>query len=230
MIQDVKEERATSGYPDWYRQFYVHDCDLDCFFSATTTLCVFIVISFVAMRYFFDTFNYKTTLIVHLIDGDIRRGFHDLGYTILNYKYFAPFFIWLQSEITTYTNLIAREIPKCTPMMNFIKSYNNKETWVLVLGLAAIYLAYEFCMDILRRFIFYMRERNMLYFCVNMCAPGSVDSHDYTKQMVAELLKSPEYLRLKHQRINQGPEAWNWQIRQRLGERMPSDDMSDDDL
>ncbi|GFE54967.1 transmembrane protein, putative [Babesia ovis] len=230
MTQGAKQERATSGYPDWYLQFHPHDCDVECLFNSLFQLIVCSAIFIVVTRYLYDMFNYKTSLALQLIDQDIKQSLHDLGHLIIKNQYVGPYFAKGHAQLSRLISDLMNSKQQLAPILKLVKAYNTETAWEFIFAIGAILLVYYICTDILRRIGQYFHERKLLYFCVNMRPVEAHHNKAYTKKMVSELMKSPEYLRLKHQRMNQGPEAWNWQTRQRLGEPMPSDYLSEDDM
>ncbi|ORM40885.1 uncharacterized protein BXIN_1680 [Babesia sp. Xinjiang] len=229
MSRSAQNDRATSGYPDWYQRFYVHICDAECLFSGAVCMLLFAAVAVVCMKYLCDNFNYKTADIIRDLDREIRRGLRDFGRAIMKTHYGSLLIRRLRMGVSKYTKAAARYLPSLAPVFKDIAAYNTLVTWEYATAVITILLSYKCAMEVVRRIVQYLREREMLYYCVNMRPVAELNPEPYTRTMIERLHRSPEYLRLKQQRMHQGNEAWNWQTRQRMGERMPSDDMSDEE-
>ncbi|EPT29931.1 putative transmembrane protein [Toxoplasma gondii TgCatPRC2] len=73
---------------------------------------------------------------------------------------------------------------------------------------------------VLRGLWLYKKEREIEVsppqhmYCANTMTPEQFADRRFTYQALAQLMKDPEFLKLKAQRAVQGSEAWNWQKRQ----------------
>lgn len=164
------------------------------------------------------------------MDEAERKWFLNLGRTIVGYLWVGRALRRGMVELSKCMMMLARFMPVLKKPARIINSYNTLDIWGMILAGLTIVFCYVISREVLTSIACYFKERNMLYFCVNMRPDKVANSKLFTKKMLTQLYNSPEYRRLKQQRITQGPEAWNWQTRQRLGEVMPSDEMSDDEM
>ncbi|CDR94018.1 hypothetical protein, conserved [Babesia bigemina] len=227
MNQEANKERATSGHSDWYQQFYVHECDAECFFSSICHLLFYMSALIVGLQWFCERLRYSSPATVKTITQDIQECLLMLGRMLTSNEYVSIAVARCRAELLRYSHVISRFAPQLEPLRELVAAYNKNENWQLLVALITLAVAYSVCLWFLRAVTDYLRERKMLYFCVNMQPAGAANRGLYTRLMVEKLKNTPEFRRLKQQRMHQGPEAWNWQTRQRMGEPMPSDDMSD---
>ncbi|GBE60797.1 hypothetical protein BOVATA_022900 [Babesia ovata] len=230
MNQEANKERATSGYPDWYKQYYVHECDAECLFSGICHAIFYLSLVIVSVRFQCGRLGYTTPPMVELMTRDIREFLLKLGSSVVRNEYVSIVVTRCQTEVARYSHKLVRFHPVLECIHEFVAAYNKNEYLQYFVAILTLAVLYHVCLWFVRAITDYLRERKMLYFCANMQPAGAANRGVYTKIMVEKLKNTPEFRRLKQQRMHQGPEAWNWQTRQRMGERMPSDEMSDHEL
>ncbi|GIX63645.1 uncharacterized protein BcabD6B2_30800 [Babesia caballi] len=135
-----------------------------------------------------------------------------------------------KAQLAYCADSIAQRAPQLKVVFRAAAAYDTADTWKMVVASIVITVGYVVCIAVVHYVAQYLRDRRTPVYCVNMRLPQKFHDHKFTTAMVEKLQNTPEYRRLKQQRMHQGPEAWNWQTRQRMGERMPSDDMSDEEF
>lgn len=99
-------------------------------------------------------------------------------------------------------------------------------------GFAAIALL--LAMTVVRGLWLYKKEREIEVsppqhmYCSNTMTPEQFADRRFTYQALAQLMKDPEFLKLKAQRAVQGSEAWNWQ--KRKAEQHEEDEDESEDM
>ncbi|KAK1443790.1 hypothetical protein BgAZ_206660 [Babesia gibsoni] len=230
MNQRVEKGRVFSANPDNLENVFVHGCDVHCVLTGVFYTFVCFCASVVFVKFVCETFHYRMCPWIKSMADREHRWVLQLGAFLVGQKYVDVALGATMAELTKVTTVATTVVPALGPYLRVVAEKNTRETWVMAIAFVTVYLVFyvvrEFCVTIAH----YLHERHLLFFCVNMKPVHEANSRLFTKKMLRLLYNSPEYRRLKQIRQAHGPAAWNWQTRQRMGEPMPSDEMSDEEM